>query len=463
MRTGAYLLVLVALVAFALLLFFGVKPSGLNRSSYSLSEDKPLSFNPDIVIPYDYPTIQEGIDHAAEGDCILVRAGTYVENIVVDKPNLIIKGENRFTTIVDGGKKTDAIAVSAPNITIEGFTVTNGWNENEYLWDVSGVKILSSNVTVKGNIIKSNRLGVTVVTSAYNLTIVDNTFIGDGILLGNYEYTYTLSKKDFLHIVMNNTVNGKPLYYYKNQCDFLVPNDAGQIILANCTNATIKDVHLTRTDFPIILGYCFNCIIENSTVTETDGEIILFHSENNIIQWNNVSHGLHGICLDFESRNNIIRYNKASDNWVGISVMTYSTGNRVYGNTVQGNSAGIMIFNHSCNNIVSENKVFNNNIGIQLQLSSTSNLIEKNSVSKSRIGLQIKGFSDRNTIKYNVFVRNFPVDALFSDSSANSWSRNYWSRPRILPKVIFGYRILKTIPVPWVNVDYHPLLRQGAA
>ena len=45
-----------------------------------------------IVVPDDYPTIQEAVNHSNDGDKIEVRAGTYFEHVIVDK-QLIIMGD----------------------------------------------------------------------------------------------------------------------------------------------------------------------------------------------------------------------------------------------------------------------------------------------------------------------------------------------------------------------------------
>jgi parallel beta-helix repeat protein len=51
-----------------------------------------------------HPTIQEGVDMANPGNHIFTYSGEYNENVVIDKP-LIIEGENRDTTIINGGEQ----------------------------------------------------------------------------------------------------------------------------------------------------------------------------------------------------------------------------------------------------------------------------------------------------------------------------------------------------------------------
>ena len=57
-----------------------------------------------IRVPYDYPTIQEAINHADEGDTIFVYNGTYSEPQVTLRKPLQLIGENKSTTIIDGGE-----------------------------------------------------------------------------------------------------------------------------------------------------------------------------------------------------------------------------------------------------------------------------------------------------------------------------------------------------------------------
>jgi hypothetical protein len=36
------------------------------------------------------------------------------------------------------------------------------------------------------------------------------------------------------------------------------------------------------------------------------------------------------------------------------------------------------------------------------------------------------------------------------------WNHNYWNRPRILPKIIFGKIELKFTSIPLINIDWRP-------
>ena len=79
-----------------------------------------------IIVPDEYPTIQEAVNAASSGDTVYVRAGAYQENVVIDK-TLSLLGESRHNTIIDvGGKGTGIYAPSAPNLTIANFQIVHG-------------------------------------------------------------------------------------------------------------------------------------------------------------------------------------------------------------------------------------------------------------------------------------------------------------------------------------------------
>ena len=73
-----------------------------------------------------YNTIQAAISAALPGDTIAVAAGTYNENLIIDK-SLTIVGAGSATTIVDGKKANHVVKVNPlVQATISGLTIRNG-------------------------------------------------------------------------------------------------------------------------------------------------------------------------------------------------------------------------------------------------------------------------------------------------------------------------------------------------
>ncbi|SVB18601.1 uncharacterized protein METZ01_LOCUS171455, partial [marine metagenome] len=76
-----------------------------------------------------FSKIQYGVNAASTGDTVSVAAGTYVENIYIDK-NIAVLGEDRETTIIDGDSSGHAVNIryvfSSSGFLLSGFTIQNG-------------------------------------------------------------------------------------------------------------------------------------------------------------------------------------------------------------------------------------------------------------------------------------------------------------------------------------------------
>lgn len=83
-----------------------------------------------LYVPDDHATIQAAISAAANGDTIIVRPGTYVENIdFLAKAVTVISEKGPERTIVDGNKVDRCFIFKSGedrNSVLEGFTITNG-------------------------------------------------------------------------------------------------------------------------------------------------------------------------------------------------------------------------------------------------------------------------------------------------------------------------------------------------
>jgi hypothetical protein len=94
-----------------------------------------LTFSATIHVPDHYPTIQQAIDAAMDGDTVLVAPGTYVENIQFLGKAIIVRGEQgAYLTFIDGGQPKDPDHGSVVHFNqnegwdsvLEGFTLMNG-------------------------------------------------------------------------------------------------------------------------------------------------------------------------------------------------------------------------------------------------------------------------------------------------------------------------------------------------
>ena len=101
-----------------------------------------------IVVPDDYPTIQEAINAASDGDTVFVRSGTYYENVIVNK-SVSLFGENPDTTTIDGSAGgATTIEVVESNVDIIAFTVqgAGGWTHGIRLYYVTNCNVLGNNI-----------------------------------------------------------------------------------------------------------------------------------------------------------------------------------------------------------------------------------------------------------------------------------------------------------------------------
>ena len=107
-----------------------------------------------IIVPDDYPTIQEAINAAKEGDTIFVEAGTYYEHVVVSKTVSLV-GENKSTTVVDGNWTGTTVTITANNVSVSGFTIQHG-----HLYGIHLVYSVASTI-IDNVIIQNDVAGIT--------------------------------------------------------------------------------------------------------------------------------------------------------------------------------------------------------------------------------------------------------------------------------------------------------------
>jgi len=277
----------------------------------------------------NYTTIQEAINanETLDGHTIFVEKGTYYERAVINK-SLLLLGENRETTIIDGNgtefwKGSDSVIyVTADNVSISGFTVQNSGG-NSYWHLVGGICLASdynridgnkirdnnygiqigdpyitgsTNNTVTGNIVQNNNYGVFGMSS-YNATVANNTVTSnsEGIRFMG------LSGNDF-NIISGNLVSGNKL------------GIGLEVVIVIGGGASAYSVAQDSSQPPNDSSPSCNTIVGNTVINNEVG--ILLVSSNNTVRDNFISSNLLGIDLDYLpiSCNNSIYHNNFVNN-----------------------------------------------------------------------------------------------------------------------------------------------------
>lgn len=132
------------------------------------------AFAADAVVPTDFATISAALVGATDVDAsgtveIMVLAGTYPENLFINRSDLALLGEDAATTFIEGSAGIDTVRVeNADRVTIKGFTVLgDGAQTGE--GTASGIELRRVNDSVvEQNVLHGHRHGVSVNGSHRN-------------------------------------------------------------------------------------------------------------------------------------------------------------------------------------------------------------------------------------------------------------------------------------------------------
>jgi parallel beta-helix repeat protein len=328
--------------------------------------------------PADFQTIQAAINAAFNGDKVLVRPGTYRENVVVNK-SLSVIGESAGRVTITPQTAGIVVTITVSSVTFEGFRILGSGkiHQNDYLGiyfanpnatssivrgnNISangyGISVSGSQNSIEGNSFVNNDLGGILVNHSSNNLIMRNNVTGNdsmfGIFISDSSYNNILRNnymtgsdlnlhiasfrlEEMIHdIDTSNRVNGKPVYYWINKNNQAVPHDAGAVYLINCSGITVQNLEIEYNGIGVLLGYSKNCVVEKNHFTGCSNAIRLESSSSNII------------------RNNVIY--EPED--CGIAVVRSST-NTVCNNTIWSSTEadGLFVFTSS------ENQFYNNNL-----------------------------------------------------------------------------------------------------
>jgi parallel beta-helix repeat protein len=130
----------------------------------------------------------------------------------------------------------------------------------------------------------------------------------------------------------SNTVNGKPVYYWINKANQIVPRDAGAVYLVNSVNITVQNLQLSFTGQGVLLAYTSGSTIQGNSITNCDNGIRVQSSSNNLIVGNDFYGCQAGVAF-YMASDNTVRNNTISASTNNGAFVFLSSGNKFFHNT----------------------------------------------------------------------------------------------------------------------------------
>ena len=262
-----------------------------------------------IVVPDDYPTIGWAIGNASEGDTVFVKSGIYNETIQINK-SLALVGEDKKTTIIDGGKDRTVIQINQDFVNITGLTIQNGESTLSYVpMGGSGIRLQNASYCkIYGNNIEANDYGIKLYSSHSNCLVLNN--ITDNWFAGVY---LALSSCNNIseNIITLNVYSGVEI---RESCQ---------------SNVVIGNIITNNNDGVILWchsgDYSLNStkVIGNQISSNTVSGVLLANTNNTDTYGNNITDNGYGVWLYGRYENAKFHHNNFIDNNVQVDTFPY--------------------------------------------------------------------------------------------------------------------------------------------
>lgn len=338
--------------------------------------NRPVS----VEVGTDAPTIQAAVDAAPPNTTVVVPAGTYDEQVTIDKP-LTLSGPG---ATLDGGGSGTVVTVTADRVGVTGF-------------DIVGV----GNTTVGDPTNASDSAWDATVTTAY----------------GNSDAAVTGRDASGLYVA-----------------NLSVETPASGVVLRRTPGAVVENVTVNGSEswqdgFMGVIGMHGPIVVQESVFNGGRDGVYLHRADGTAIRNNTFRNNRFGVHLMYTSRSLVADNIARGQEYAGVVVMTNPVANAIVGNDVRHSGSGVMLAG-------SRSYIAHNVVVDTTQAMSTNadrSLYEHNVLYGNDIGVRASTVVPSNIVTENDFIANDrhavsgpgPLRVYTHEGRGNYWSGAY--------------------------------------
>ncbi len=123
-----------------------------------------------IVVPDAFKTVQQAVDNAKPLDTVIVKAGRYAENVVINKPITLMAFDAAASPVISAADRDSPVIkiTETSGVHVSGITVTGSASN-------AGVLLANAHNSTLRNITATKNLSGIVLSHSNNNTVIDST------------------------------------------------------------------------------------------------------------------------------------------------------------------------------------------------------------------------------------------------------------------------------------------------
>ena len=331
--------------------------------------------------------LRERLADATAGRVLVVPAGRYYGPFVIDR-SLHLKADG--TAWLIGDRTTHTVAITAPDVTLEGFDISA--SGLDLAKDQAAVHVTGARAAVLSNHIHDALHGV-YVRQADDVRIEHNTIVGTERAVEEVDplaAAGTPAAGELCEVDLNQNRRGNGIHVW---------NATGQIIVGNTIRHTRDGIYFSFVD---------GSAVRHNDIAGVRYGLHYMYSDDNQFDGNLFVDNAAGAAL-MSSKHIVLRRNRFLAN----------QGHRSYGILLQTVDQSTL----------QANEIVGNTTGVFIESGNGNRLLD-NTIARNHIGIHVSDSSDENGFAGNAFVGNLHTVETSGGNRASVWAidgrGNHW-------------------------------------